>query len=141
LVSSLGGLNSPSVVESDVGSSCSKNSSIRKSSKDNNNKEGMRVRFSLPSIMSIDAAAEGEQHANSGTGRGPDHMSGDGGLYTLSQLSDFRVWRTLPDVVPTERETYLSSCDFREVFAMDKEEFAKLPRWRRDCMKKGHGLF
>merc|ERR1719362_2041515 len=111
----------------------------------------MRVRFTLPSIAAADAksprwhaltnAVEEEQLTNSSSSRrGPARRSGDS-LFSLAQLTDFRVWRTLPDVVATERETYLSAHDFREVFAMDREEFAKLPKWRRDYLKKKHSLF
>jgi hypothetical protein len=63
------------------------------------------------------------------------------GHYTLAQLTDFRIWRKLPNVKPTEREIYLSPRIFKELFSMQKEEFAELPRWKRDSLKRRHGLF
>jgi len=64
-----------------------------------------------------------------------------GVCYSLAQLTDNKVWRTLPDVAPTQREKYLSPRDFQEVFRMSKEEFEKLPRWKRDWMKQSRALF
>jgi hypothetical protein len=66
---------------------------------------------------------------------------GESGFYTLAQLTDFRIWRKLPNVIPTEREAYLSPHVFKELFSMGKDEFADLPRLQRDRLKRRHGLF
>lgn len=39
------------------------------------------------------------------------------------------------------REAYLSDEDFETVFGMVKEAFYKLPRWKRDLLKKKYELF
>lgn len=62
------------------------------------------------------------------------------GGYTLEQMTDKRVWEKL-DIVSTERETYLPQSVFQELFGTSKEAFAKLPKWKRDNVKKKHGLF
>jgi len=64
-----------------------------------------------------------------------------GVCYSLAQLTDSKVWRTLPNVVPAEREQLLSPPDFEEVFEMRKDDFEKLPRWKRDWMKQSRALF
>mmetsp|Transcript_21363 Transcript_21363/g.41872 ORF Transcript_21363/g.41872 Transcript_21363/m.41872 type:complete len:421 (-) Transcript_21363:65-1327(-) len=47
-----------------------------------------------------------------------------------------------PDGVdPASREMYLDDQEFYETFDMSKDEFADLPDWRRDKLKKEHGLF
>lgn len=38
-------------------------------------------------------------------------------------------------------QTYLSDEDFMSVFTMTKAEFAKIPGWRRDKLKKDAKLF
>lgn len=58
-----------------------------------------------------------------------------GGPYTLKQLtSDREYWPD--DVELSKRETYLSDEDFLTVFGMDKEAFAKLPKWKQGGIKK-----
>ena len=37
---------------------------------------------------------------------------------------------------PTKLESYLSPQDFAYRFAMDKDKFAVLPKWKRDNMKR-----
>jgi len=64
-----------------------------------------------------------------------------GVCYSLAQMTDSKVWRALPNVNPTEREKLLSPRDFQEVFEMSREEFEKLPRWKRDVMKQRRALF
>lgn len=60
--------------------------------------------------------------------------------FTLEELTNPAIWRHL-DVKPTERETLLTAQTFVLVFGMDKEAFQKLPRWRRDALKKQNQLF
>lgn len=58
--------------------------------------------------------------------------------YPLSEL----LQRPLPEGVdPTHIEKYLSSEDFQELLSMTKEEFDKLPSWKKTSLKKEKGLF
>jgi len=59
---------------------------------------------------------------------------------TLEELQDANVWRE-KNIVATEKERYLPDSVFASLFGMDKEAFAKLPKWKRDNKKKEHGLF
>merc|ERR1712032_371005 len=103
-------------------------------------RDGMRVRFAA---QPIDSDASSSRPIDSGLGLAYQHAAeqAEPGYYTLAQLTDFRIWRKFPSVIPTERETYLSPRVFRELFSMPKEEFAELPRWKRDSLKRRHGLF
>jgi len=60
--------------------------------------------------------------------------------FTLEELTNPLIWRQL-DVKPNERETFLTAQTFISVFGMDREAFQKLPRWRRDFLKKQKHLF
>jgi len=62
------------------------------------------------------------------------------GELTLAELQDASIWRG-KDIIATERERYLPDAVFASLFGMDKEAFAKLPKWKRDNKKKEHGLF
>ena len=42
---------------------------------------------------------------------------------------------------PKKKETYLSDKDFMAMFGKNKEEFAALPKWKRDAAKKKYNLF
>ncbi|CAJ0593430.1 unnamed protein product [Cylicocyclus nassatus] len=53
-----------------------------------------------------------------------------------------RSRKSLPEGIDTKNLLqYLSSEDFRSVFAMSEEEFAKLPAWKQIRLKKEAGLF
>ncbi|CAH1156175.1 unnamed protein product [Phaedon cochleariae] len=59
-------------------------------------------------------------------------------IYPLSEL----LQRPLPEGVdPTNIERYLSNADFRELLSMTKDEFEKLPSWKKTALKKEKGLF
>jgi len=60
--------------------------------------------------------------------------------FTLEELPNPLIWTKL-DVKPNERETLLAAQTFISVFGMDREAFQKLPRWRRDALKKQKNLF
>lgn len=62
------------------------------------------------------------------------------GTFTLEQLTDRRLWENL-GVKASERETYLPGAIFEKLFGMQKQEFAKLPKWKRDNLKRKHDLF
>lgn len=59
---------------------------------------------------------------------------------SLAELQDASVWKGR-NVIATERERYLPEDVFQSLFGKGKEEFAKLPKWKRDNEKKKHGLF
>jgi len=101
-------------------------------------RDGMRVRFAT---QPVDSDASSSRHLDSGPAYQYIAEQEDRGYYTLAQLTDFRIWRKLPNVIPTERETYLAPRVFKELFSMAKEDFADLPRWKRDSLKRRHGLF
>lgn len=58
--------------------------------------------------------------------------------YPLSEL----LQRPLPEGVdPTNIEKYLSPEDFQTILSMSKEDFDKLPPWKKTALKKDKGLF
>jgi len=59
-------------------------------------------------------------------------------VYTLEELSSLES-HVCPD--PTCREMYLSDSDFARLFKMDKQDFSKLPKWKKLQLKKGVGIF
>lgn len=60
---------------------------------------------------------------------------------TTYPLSDL-LHRPLPEGVdPTNIEKYLSADDFQQLLMMTKEEFDKLPSWKKTNLKKEKGLF
>ena len=42
---------------------------------------------------------------------------------------------------PTKKEEYLSDTEFNKVFAMSKDQFFELPKWKRDNLKRSKLLF
>ncbi|KIH45442.1 villin headpiece domain protein, partial [Ancylostoma duodenale] len=53
-----------------------------------------------------------------------------------------RSRKSLPEGIDTKNLLqYLSPTDFRRVFAMSEEDFAKLPAWKQIRLKKEAGLF
>mmetsp|Transcript_117052 Transcript_117052/g.233252 ORF Transcript_117052/g.233252 Transcript_117052/m.233252 type:complete len:184 (+) Transcript_117052:50-601(+) len=64
-------------------------------------------------------------------------------FYSLAELTDPKLWRYKPAVVerPQERELFLAPTIFEEVFGMSRDEFSKLPTWKRLHLKKEHNLF
>lgn len=62
--------------------------------------------------------------------------------YSLHELQqrNGNGW-TLKGLAPGEREQYLSENEFMNTFGIKKDAFVKLPKWRRDQMKREHGLF
>merc|ERR1712217_699405 len=55
------------------------------------------------------------------------------GCYSLVQLQD--SWREL-GVPADSRETFLPDRIFKDLFGMNKDDFAKLPKWKKDGAKK-----
>jgi len=62
------------------------------------------------------------------------------GCYSLEDLRDVNVWKDAGIDADT-REQYLSDEAFAAVFGCSKDEFAKMPKWKRDAQKKSHKLF
>lgn len=61
-------------------------------------------------------------------------------MLTLSDLINPEIWRAR-GVNPTEREQHLCDAEFIEVFGVQRLEFYKLPKWKRDAEKRKRGLF
>jgi len=61
-------------------------------------------------------------------------------VYTIEQLTEKREWSQL-DIKSTEREMYLADSVFQELFGVPKADFANFPKWKKDNLKKKHGLF
>jgi tetratricopeptide (TPR) repeat protein len=63
---------------------------------------------------------------------------GERPVHSLESLQS----KPFPDgVVSTERELYLSNDVFNDLFKMSKDEWTKLPKWKRVTQKKKHKLF
>lgn len=62
------------------------------------------------------------------------------GILTLAELQDTDKWHDKL-VDPSNREMHLSDEEFLSVFKMTKAEFEKLPKWKKDGLKKEHKLF
>jgi len=62
------------------------------------------------------------------------------GCLSLEELQNADVWKAR-GVDPTRREDWLSDDAFSAVFGQSRAAFAAYPKWRRDKMKKEHGLF
>lgn len=55
---------------------------------------------------------------------------------------DVLLQRPLPEYVnPTKLEMYLGDDDFVKTLGMSKEEWKKLPAWKKTTLRKEHGLF
>lgn len=45
------------------------------------------------------------------------------------------------DVIPSKREQYLDEVEFQSIFGMNKESFARIPKWKQIQLKKNLLLF
>lgn len=45
------------------------------------------------------------------------------------------------DVDVKRKEYHLSDKEFEKVFGMSKKKFETIPNWKRNQMRKAHGLF
>jgi Villin headpiece domain len=63
--------------------------------------------------------------------------SWDGTFYSLTDIRQNKV----AGIDKNNRERYLSPQEFEDVFHMTKEEFSKMPKWKRDNMKRDLHLF
>ena len=67
----------------------------------------------------------------------PSTTKDDGKFYSIDDLRA----RKIEGLDYTSREQYLSPNDFQQYFQMTKEEFSKLPKWKRDKAKRSLKLF
>jgi len=67
-----------------------------------------------------------------------EQLDGDFPVFSVDAL---REKPFPPQVDSTQREKYLSVQDFQTIFAMDRDSFDKLPKWKRVSLKKKAGLF
>jgi hypothetical protein len=88
----------------------------------------------LPSIFPDSSVTnqEGEKPANS-----PMPKDSGGPYHSLEDLQQKKV----EGIDNSCREQFLSPEDFEKQFKMAKEEFAKLPKWKRDKTKRAAKLF
>jgi len=61
-------------------------------------------------------------------------------VLTLAQLQDKSVWQA-KGVNAAERELHLSDEEFQTVFKTGKDAFSKLPKWKREKLKRDVNLF
>ena len=61
----------------------------------------------------------------------------DGKFNDIEQLRE----PTIPRIDSARREQYLSPEDFQKYFSATKVEFAKMPKWKRDKLKRDLQLF
>mmetsp|Transcript_2998 Transcript_2998/g.8469 ORF Transcript_2998/g.8469 Transcript_2998/m.8469 type:complete len:156 (-) Transcript_2998:1604-2071(-) len=62
------------------------------------------------------------------------HTARGGLTYPYEMLLQGKAWP--PEVVPDERERYLTDEEFRWVFGLGKHEFLLLPAWRQRLLKQ-----
>ncbi|XP_077176802.1 villin-1 isoform X2 [Paroedura picta] len=63
------------------------------------------------------------------------------GTYPPDQLVNKSVEELPKDVDPNRKEDYLSEEDFITVFGVSRQEYATLPQWKQQVLKKQKGLF
>jgi len=61
----------------------------------------------------------------------------DGPWYSADDLRRQRI----PDLDYTKREIYLSPEEFQEIFAMTREEYYEMPKWKQTKLKRSKKLF
>eukprot|EP01060_Flectonema_neradi_P032350 TRINITY_DN5123_c3_g1_i2.p1 TRINITY_DN5123_c3_g1~~TRINITY_DN5123_c3_g1_i2.p1 ORF type:complete len:326 (+),score=121.79 TRINITY_DN5123_c3_g1_i2:38-1015(+) len=67
--------------------------------------------------------------------------TGDEVKYTFEELNIKTTKLTRDDINVMKRETYLSDEEFETVFEMSREDFNKLPNWKKAKLKNEKGLF
>ena len=63
--------------------------------------------------------------------------AGDGSTYSLAELQA----GTPAGIEPGRKENALNDEDFEETFKMSRDDFAALPKWKRDKAKKDANIF
>ena len=62
------------------------------------------------------------------------------GEMSLADLQDRKIWASR-GVDPGTREEHLGAEEFQSLFGMAKSEWGAVPKWKKDNLKKKHGLF
>jgi len=62
------------------------------------------------------------------------------GTMTLAELQDPSFWKP-KGVDPQQRHVHLADDEFKTLFGVDKDGFAKFAKWKQDAEKKKHNLF
>lgn len=70
---------------------------------------------------------------------GPSYADPNEQKYPYEQLKG--VASRPADVDPTQKERYLTAADFQNIFGMSAAEFAGLPKWKQQNLKKAKDLF
>jgi hypothetical protein len=66
----------------------------------------------------------------------------NGSKHPLAALQHKKDPKDLPSgVEPTRKEEYLQDSDFATVFKVSRDDFVKLPNWKKESLKKAAGLF
>jgi len=97
-----------------------------------------KTKIILPEQVGV--TKEQHQQTSGSTTNNDSTPSTSVGVGTYYSITDMRQ-NKVPGVDKHNREKYLSPKDFEQVFKMTKEEFAKLPKWKRDNMKRDLHLF
>ncbi|KAL8183063.1 UNVERIFIED_CONTAM: Villin-1 [Gekko kuhli] len=63
------------------------------------------------------------------------------GTYPPEQLVNKPAEELPKDVNPSRKEDYLSEEDFTTVFGVSRQDYATLPQWKQQALKKEKGLF
>lgn len=66
--------------------------------------------------------------------------NGQCGHYSLQQLQERHIWSNL-GIDPAKRHLYLPDATFFQLFAMSKDDFEKLPKWKAKQLKIKHLLY
>ena len=86
--------------------------------------------------FALQTAEEGEAPAPAEPAPAPA-PAGDGSMYSLADLQ-----AGCPDgVVASAKELSLNDADFEATFKMSRDDFAALPKWKREKAKKDAGIF
>ena len=103
-------------------------------------KSGQRVtktKIILPDVVG-ETKSQGQQNRPKGEENNnllPQNF--DGQYYSLVEIRQ----RKVDGIDKQNREQYLSPDEFQTAFKMSKEEFAKLPKWKRDNLKRDLHLY
>eukprot|EP01059_Diplonema_ambulator_P018739 TRINITY_DN31305_c0_g1_i1.p1 TRINITY_DN31305_c0_g1~~TRINITY_DN31305_c0_g1_i1.p1 ORF type:complete len:152 (+),score=37.70 TRINITY_DN31305_c0_g1_i1:46-456(+) len=84
---------------------------------------------------------EEKRPAAGGAAKGPALPRCQGGKYKYDDLKMPGSRLTKEQIDITQREDYLSREEFEKYLETTPEEFAKLPKWKKEQMKKKVGLF
>ena len=100
--------------------------------------EGMSGAPLLPAVEAAATMMAAPPVTVAVTATGEPRGAAEGKALTLEALQK----EPFPDGVDcTRREMYLSDAEFESLLGVNKEEWEKVPKWKKDREKKKHGLF